>query len=259
MLPPFPVQNVSRNPYRLLDTYGLPNMPGDVSRFGGHHIRTDAGTTLQGVWRPINGTRDATIAVERGCLAISHAALAAPCVEGAAAAMQVVGDLDVILTLLVEPPRQFPSGNDESFWVGAFVGVETSARGYCIACVDSDVAGTTASNQFDTLVTTFPLNLSLAGLPFTPDAGVRVTQWSSEQPLFVRLKRIGGSIRAYSSPDGFTWRESSTGSNRETGLSATAPAVIGVIVNAQMATPAGSIKAMVPEIKFLDPTTSFPS
>lgn len=257
MLPPFPIQNVVRHPYRFLDTYGVPAVPGDVSRFSAAHYRADAGDALLGVWRPINATNDATLTVERGCLVVSHAPLAGPSTSGAAVAYQIQGNFDVILTLLVEPPIQFPSGDDESFWVGAFLGIGTVARGYCVACVDSDVAGDTASNQFDTLVTTFPLNPTLAALSFAPDAGVRVTPWHSQQPLFVRLKRLDGSIRAYFSPDGFTWRESNSGSNRATGLSAVNPAIIGVIVNSQMATPAGVIKAVVPELKFLDPTTPF--
>jgi len=248
----------TRDRYRFLPCDDLPAYPGDVARFDATKFNPTAGALLPGRWRPIDATNVATVAVERGCLVVAHAPLVGFSVLGAGAAYSSPAtNLDVVLTLLVQPPLQFPSGDDESFWVGAFMGVGTSAVGYCMACVDSDVGGLTASNQSDTLVTTFSFDPTLASLPFTPDNGVRVTPWPQQAALFVRLKRRGAEIRTYFSADGFTWRESESGSGRETGLDPVAPTIIGVLVNAQMATPSGKVKAFIPELKYFDPNTEF--
>lgn len=244
-------------PYRYLDAAELPDRPGDVRRFEPTRVRTDAGAALPGVWRPIDGTRDATVSVARGCLVVSQAALSGPNAGGAGAFVQVHGDFDAIVTLLVEPPTQFPGGNGETYAVGVFAGIGAESRGYCVACLDGAAAAELVTSVEDVVITSFSVDVTQAALTFAYDTGVNAVVWDSMRPVFVRVKRIAGAIRVYFSGNSHTWRELSSGSSRMSGASTTAAGHIGVLLNAQMGTPAGSVRAIIPEIKFLDPTTSF--
>lgn len=257
-LPPFPTFPRAASQFRFLDTYDVPPRLGDVVTFKARDIRGDAGNALPGVWRPINGTYDAVVGIERGCLSVSYDAIAGPDTKGAAAHMQVNGDFDAIIVLLVQPPLQFPSGNDEIWSAGVFAGIGSSSRGFAVACLDSDAPlPSSVANEAEVAVAPISINPTLAALTVAPSTGTPLVAWRSGHPLFVRVKRRAGSLRAYFSADGFTWREDNAGGSRMSGASAVNPGYIGIIVNAQMGTPAGSIKALVPTIKFLDPTTDF--
>lgn len=256
MLPPFPVQNVSRNPYRLLDAYGLPAAPGDVSRFTAANIRADAGAALPGAWRPVSADNEAIVSVDRGCLVVSGT-------PSASVAACTLRDLEVDAVFELSPGVDQLSAMDYQI-SGVFVGVAGAAYGAAvmeISGIHADVidnTGPTTIEKVAPIVRGFSLDLTDPGLPVVPDdanssspAQIVVPKTA---PVLVRVRRTvafgSSTLTAHVSLDrGYTWFSVTSATVADD----TTPAVVGVVGAAGASL---SPRVRVFGVKYLPPAAS---
>lgn len=254
MLPPFPVQNLSRNPYRLLDTYGLPAAPGDVSRFSAAHYRADAGAALPGTWRPATTTNQASLDVDRGSLRLKVPQSSTANRAGVAHLQIPGGDFDLALEMSIHQYSSWVDDTGNTFGGGVFIDQDGDGRGVGLYCGTVEVPGTPPVEYYQR----FDTDTSIANFPITP-AGNLVLPASRLDSFLVRVKCLSGTVRLYASRGVSTWQEFGV----QTFANPADPVTLGVFGWSVMDSPptpstaADYLKVLVHGIKFLNPQTEW--
>ena len=254
MLPPFPIQNIARQSYRFLDTYGLPAMPGDVNRFAAPHIRADAGAAVPGVWRPATTTNQAAIDTTRGNLRLKVPQSATGNLAGVVHTQIPGGDFDLVVEISVHQFNGWMDNAANTFGCGVFVDQAGDGRGLGLYCDTAEGVGTPPVEYFQQ----FDTDTSIANHPVTP-SGNLVLLASRLDPFLIRVKCLSGTVQVYVSRGGDAWQYFSS----QTFAAPADPVTLGLFGWSVMNTPTppssdeDKFKVLLHGIKFMDPGTDW--